>query len=255
MIDPWTKDGIRIQLTIRAEYQIYAGLEAMTQSTSKSTFAFDPLAVKAAVEQMAVIVDANSDLSEIPWFDMAWGKITGPISEYVTGHSLDELFYASPMDRNGIVSEPQNNNSRDIAVISRKIREEFEKAKESLAQSGWRLLDVQIIDVKMPEEVNELRKKYWGTAHARVAAIRNSRAEADRIRVREQAHADAQRNMLSAITQRLEKIDPDNLTEPLILSLSGLIDQGLDDPIVRPMIAQESFAVLERVRRMLHDGF
>jgi hypothetical protein len=61
--------------------------------------------------------------------------------------------------------------------------------------------------------------------------------------------------MLNTITQRLEKVDPSNLTEPLILSLSGILDQGLDDPIVRPLIAKESFAVLERVRRMLNEGF
>lgn len=265
MIDPWTKDGIRVQLTIRAEYQIYAGLEAITQSTSKSTFAFDPLAVKNSVEQMVVKVDANGDLSEVPWLDGVWGTITSPIGTYITGHTLDELFYVSPTERNGILNglenneipddKLQNNGPRDIAIISQKIRKELKNMEESLAQNGLRVLDIQIIDVKMPDEVKELRKKYWGTAHARVAAIHNSRAEADRIRIREQAHADAQRTMLSAITQRLEKLDPNNLTEPLILSLSGLIDQGLDDPIVRPLIAKESFAVLERVRRMLDEGF
>jgi hypothetical protein len=100
-----------------------------------------------------------------------------------------------------------------------------------------------------------MRIKYWESAQERVAALRNSRAEADRIRAREQAHAEAQRTLLMTIIQSLERLDPESLTEPLLLSLSGLIDQSLDDPIVRPMIAKEAFAVLDRVRNLLRERF
>ena len=124
-----------------------------------------------------------------------------------------------------------------------------------LAQNGASVLSIHITNVEMPKEVLELRARYWETDKQRIAALRNSRAEAERIRIREQAHAEAQRAMLNAITEQLEKVDASNLTEPLILSLSGIIDQGLDDPIVRPMIAKESFDVLNRVRKMLKDGF
>ncbi len=251
---PWTKDGIRIELKVRVEYKIYASPEAVVQS-SKLMFPFDPIAVKTAVERMTVKLDPKGELYEGTWSDGAWGTITGIINAYVAGHSLDDLFFASSTERNAISNEAGNAEAADIAVVSRKIRDQIQKAENNLAQNGIKVLAVHIEDVKVPKEVQQLRGKYWISEKERFASIRNSRAEADRIRVREQAHADAQRNMLSAITQRLEKIDPDNLTEPLILSLSGLIDQGLDDPIVRPMIAQESFAVLERVRKMLHDGF
>ncbi len=245
-VKPWTKDGIQIKLTIRAECQINASPEAIAQS-SKFMFPFDPLAVKIAVERMTVKVNTKRELYETSWLEGAWGTITGTINAYVAGHSLDELFIA-PQSENGRSEEIEQ-------ILSLKVREELDKTKRNLAQNGVKVLVIQITSVELPKEVQELREKYWESVKQRVAARRNSRAEGDRIRVREQAHADAQRIMLNTITQRLERVDPNNLTEPLILSLSGLLDQNLDDPIVRPLIAKESFAVLDRVRKMLNEGF
>jgi hypothetical protein len=255
-VTPWTKDGIRIKFTIRAECQIDAGAEAVAHSSQKFRFPFDPLAVKMAVERMTVRADSRGELYEGSWLDGAWGTITGIINAYIAGHTLDELFLASEADKILTLAPAASGTFVKIEqVLSYKIKEQLEKAKGNLAQNGVKVLSVQIISVEVPAQVQELRGKYWESAKERIAALRNSRAEADRIRIREQAHAEAQRTMLNTITQRLEKVDPSNLTEPLILSLSGILDQGLDDPIVRPLIAKESFAVLERVRRMLNEGF
>jgi hypothetical protein len=255
VIRPWTKDGIRLHLTIRAICQVNASPDAKAHS-SKFRYPFDPEAVKMAVERTTVKVDAKGQLYESSWLDGAWGTVTGMINAYVASHSLDHLFFLPPTNNGANGEQTGSSEPRDIAtILSQRIREELRNTERGLAQNGVKVLAVQIIDVKLPTEVQRLRGKYWLSEKERAAAIGNSRAEADRIRIREQAHADAQRTMLNAITQRLEKIDPKNLTEPLILSLSGLIDQGLDDPIVRPLIAKESFGVLERVRKLLQDGF
>ncbi|HLO30994.1 MAG TPA: hypothetical protein VK249_17740 [Anaerolineales bacterium] len=252
----WTKDGILIKFTIWAECQIDASPEAVAQS-SKFMFPFDALAVKTAVERMAVRTKPNGELYQAPWLEGAWGTLTGTINAYVAGHTLDELLFLAPQaDRSVNMGRTGNGAPEDIEqILARKLREELDKTKRSLAQNGVKVLAIQITGVEVPKEVQELRRKYWESAKERVAALRNSRAEADRIRIREQAHAEAQRTMLNTITQRLQGVDPKNLTEPLILSLSGILDQGLDDPIVRPLIAKESFAVLDRVRKMLKEGF
>jgi len=254
-IQPWTKDGIRIKFTIRAECQIDASPEAVAQS-SNFRFPFDPLAVKTAVERMTVRANSSGELYEASWLDGAWGTITGVINAYIAGHTLDELFVASETDKTITLAPAENGIYVKIEqVLSYKINAQLEKAKGNFAQNGVKVLPVQIVSLEVPAQVQELRGKYWESAKERIAALRNSRAEADRIRIREQAHAEAQRTMLNTITQKLEKVDPSNLTEPLILSLSGILDQGLDDPIVRPLIAKESFAVLDRVRKMLNEGF
>jgi hypothetical protein len=254
-VRPWTKDGIQIKLMIRAECQINASPETVARS-SRFRFPFDPSAVKMAVERMTVRLNSKGELYESSWLEGAWGTITGAINAYVAGHSLDELFLATESDSSANIQFSGNTPADEIRqMISHKIREELDKTKKSLAQNGIKVLAIQITEVEVPHEVQELRRKYWESIRQRFAAFRNSRAEGDRIRTREQAHADAQRTMLNTITQRLERADRNNLTEPLILSLSGLLDQGLDDPIVRPLIAKESFAVLERVRKMLNEGF
>jgi hypothetical protein len=254
---PWTKDGIRIKLTLRAECQISASAEAVAQSSSKFRFPFDPLAVKKAVERITVRAKPDGELLESPWQEGAWGTITGSVISYVAGHNLDELFLAPRTNGNPSPGGTENHAPSDMAqILSHKIlAAELEKIRSSLAHNGVSVSSIQITKVEMPREVLELRARYWETAKQRLAVVRNSRAEADRIRIREQAHAEAQRMMLNAITEKLEKVDRNNLTEPLILSLSGIIDQGLDDPIVRPLIAKESFDVLNRVRKMLQEGF
>jgi hypothetical protein len=256
-VTPWTKDGIRIKLTIRAECQISASAEALARSSSKFRFPFDALAVKKAVERITVRAKPDGELFESPWQEGAWGTITGSVISYVAGHNLDELFLAPRTNSDATFGSTENHVPNGIAqILSHKIlATELAKIRNSLALNGVSVSSIQITKVEMPREVLELRARYWETAKQRIAALRNSRAEADRIRIREQAHAEAQRTMLNAITEKLEKVDPNNLTEPLILSLSGIIDQGLDDPIVRPLIAKESFDVLNRVRKMLKEGF
>lgn len=252
---PWTKDGIRITLTIRAECQIDACPEAVKQS-SHLRFPFDPLAVKTAVERMTVKINRAGELFECSWLEGAWGTITGLINAYVAGHTLDELFLAPQTKGSTPSGTSDKDPSKEIEqILSQKVRGELDKARKSLAQNGVKVLSIQITKVEVPAQVLELRARYWETAKQQIAALRNSRAEADRIRIRERAHAEAQRTMLKAITQQLEKVDEKNLTEPLLVSLSGILDQGLEDPIVRPLIAKESFAVLDRVRKMLKEGF
>jgi hypothetical protein len=255
IVIPWTKDGIRIKFTIRAECQIDASPEAIAQS-SNFRFPFDPLAVKTAVQRMTVRVSSNGELYEASWLDGAWGTITGVINAYIAGHTLDELFLAWEADRTASLEQTENGTYAKIEqVLSHKLREQLGQAKRNLAQNGVKALSVQIINVEVPAEVQELREKYWESAKERIAALRNSRAEADRIRIRSLAHAEAQRTMLNAITQRLERVDPNNLTEPLIISLSGILDQDLDDPIVRLLIANESFSLLDKIRKWLNEGF
>ena len=256
LVEPWTKDGIRIKLTLSAEVQIDANPEALAKS-SKLRYPFDPLAVRTVVERMAVKMTPDGKLQEQPWLDGAWGTVTGAVNAFVAGHSLDELFLA-PQAENHTNSNYQKIFSTEIIeqILSRRISEQvFNRIQTNLNNNGIKVLDLQITHIDIPEKVRELRTKYWETIKRKISAQRDSRAEADHIRAREQAHADAQRTMLMTITKKLENIASENLTESLVLSLSGILDQGLDDPIVRPLIAKESFAVLERMRKLLNEKF
>ena len=141
-------------------------------------------------------------------------------------------------------------------IFSQKISEQvINDVRERLAPNGIHVLSIQITKLEVPPAVLELRARYWESARLKISAQRNSRAEAERIRARELAHAEAQRSMLTTIMTKLENVDSRDLTESLVMSLSGVLDQNLEDPIVRPLIAKESFAVLDRVKKLLEDRF
>jgi hypothetical protein len=255
-VEPWTKDGVHITLELRVDVQINAGPKALEKS-SKLRYPFDPLAVKAAVEYSSVKTTSDGALKESSWLEGAWGTITGEVNAFVAGHSLDELFLAPQIENHTHLNQQKNHVTEKIEqILSRRISEQVtDNVQERLQRNGIKVLNIQITEIVVPKEVQDLRTKYWRSIRGIISAQRNSRAEAERIRIREQAHADAQRTILMTITQKLENIDADNMTEPLILSLSGLLDQGLDDPLIRPWIASESFTVLEKMRKLLKERF
>jgi len=247
---PWTKDGIRIKLAIMAECQINTSHQARQESKNLQ-YCYDPLAVKKAVESITVKEDGEG-LRQAYWLEGAWGSITGAINAYVARHSLDELFLA-PL-------APITNPAAYSGMIAQLLSEAFSAAmlgqiNSALARNGCKALNIQITQVELPEAVLALRIKHWESEKKILSARKISKAEADSFRMHEMAFAVAQRNMLETITQKLEKLAPENLTQPLILSLSGLLDQGLNDPIVRPLLAKESFAALERLKKLLDQEF
>ena len=254
-VEPWTKDGIRIKLTLRAEIQINASVEAMEKS-SNFRYPFDPLAVKAAVEYTSVRL-MDGKLQEQTWLDGAWGSITGAINAFVAGHSLDELFVAPKTNNHTSANHLNNETPENIEqIFSQKITEQvISDVRKRLQPNGIDVLSIQITQLEVPPKIQDLRTRYWESARLKISAQRNSRAEAERIRARELAHAEAQRMMLTTIMTKLENVEASDLTESLILSLSGILDQNLEDPIIRPLIAKESFAVLDRVKKLLQDRF
>lgn len=255
-VEPWTKDGIRIKLHLNIEVQINASDQAVNAS-SDIRYPFDPLAVKAAVEYTSVRL-IGSKLVEQGWLDGAWGSISGTVNAFAAGHSIDELFVApqTSSPANGSYVNSDETPEKIEQIFSRAISDQVtNEVRTRLNQYGIYVLNIQIIQVEIPPEILALRTKYWESARNKISAVRNSRAEAEWIRVREHAHAEAQRTMLMTIINRLEGIPPDQLTESLALSLSSILDQGLEDPIVRQLIAKESFAVLDRIQKLLHGSF
>lgn len=255
-VEPWTKDGIQIKLFLNVEVQINVSAEAQEKS-SNVLYPFDPVAVKAAVEYTSVRL-SDTDLQEQNWVDGAWGAITGAINAFVAGHSLDELFIAPQANNHHLNAHYLNNETPEHIeqIFSQRILDQvINNVSDRLHNNGIHVSNIQITQLDVPEHIRDLRTRYWESVQLKISAQRNSRAEADRIRIREMAHAEAQRTMLTTIINKLENVGTGDLTESLVLSLSGVLDQNLEDPIVRSLIAKEAFAVLDRIRKLLHEPF
>ena len=91
----------------------------------------------------------------------------------------------------------------------------------------------------------------WEAERQSIATIIDGRAKAFSIRTREEARAEAQRNLILAIAEGLEKNRSKQFAEPLLLSLSGILDESLQDPLARSYLAKESLDTLEKLQKLL----
>jgi regulator of protease activity HflC (stomatin/prohibitin superfamily) len=235
-VHAWTKDGINITLTVRIECRI--GDPAKKDPAAGLVFPFDPEGVKLAVERTALRWPKDhEEPDEFTWMDAAWGQVTGIIPGYVGSRMLDDI----------LIAERQNGqilSSEAIEKIHLKLNQETKKF-------GVYITDLQIIKVEIPDEVMLQHKENWGAERQSISMIIDGQAKAFSIRSREKARADAQRDLILAIAEGLEKNKSKKFIEPLLLSLSGVLDSSLSDPQLRAYLAKETLDTLEKLQTML----
>jgi len=114
-----------------------------------------------------------------------------------------------------------------------------------------RLTDLHITGHVIPPEVNRQRLNFWGSRWQSYVTRTEGEAKAEQIRVREQALANAQRDLLFAIAEGLEQFEHENLADSLYLTLTGLLDKSIDDPTMRAYMAKEAITTLEKLQELL----
>lgn len=237
VVKAWTKDGIRIQLNVRMECQILP--EEKTQdSSAKLVYPFNETAVKKAIERTAVRYDHEKKaLDESNWVDSVWGRAQSHLASYIFSHTVDELFLAEW-------------GSSQIMSRDESIRM-LQQLNKGLVDSGARILNLQITNITIPKEVEQQRVEMWRAGKESITTKSGGQAKAYEIRALEKAHAEAERDIIAAIAEGLERIDPARLQESLLLSLSGILDQSLSDPLTRTHITNETLVTLEKLKNLL----
>jgi len=117
-----------------------------------------------------------------------------------------------------------------------------------LQDYGVYLSNFQITDVILPPKVKTQRLKTWKTAHENILVMADGELKAHEIRLREQVRAEIQRDLIFTLANGLDRIDSSNFPEPLLLSISTLLDQSMKDPMVRANLAKESLETLEKLQ-------
>lgn len=235
-VNAWTNDGIKVTLKIRAEVQIIPGAPQITGKV-KRAYPFDPQAVRKAVEYTAVRF-RDAKFQEVKWDEGAMGSLTGLLARHISSHHFDELFMSNGGD--GQILSPQ--------VMSAVL----EKANRQLRESaGVGLRSLQITEITIPPEVRHQRLDVWAAEKDSLVSRIRGEAQAFRIRTSEEARARAQRDLIVAIAKSLQRVEPSHFPEPLLLSLSGILDQGLQDPLVQTYMAQGALDSLKRLKELL----
>lgn len=234
-VDGWTKDGIRVNLFVRAESRIGSN-NSPDKADQKLLYPYDPDSIQRAVEYTAV-KSHDGKLAEADWSESVTGKVTGLLAHHISTHRLDELFLT---DRGG----------KQI-LSAELLKQLLDEANHGLNSAGIQVSNIQIIETQIPEDVYGQRLDVWKSAKdSTVTRIRGA-AQAYEIRVSEEARARAQRELILSITRNLERIDPQKYPEASLLSLSKVLDRGLKDPSVRAIMEKETLSILENLTNLL----
>ncbi len=235
-VNAWTKDGIRIKINMQVEFQIVPGLSTNT-SDAKLVYPFNPIAIRKAVEFTAVRV-RDRKLQESDWCEGTIGNVTGLVGRHISSRRMDELFL-----RNG---------SRSQMLSPVVIKELIEKENASLtSDAGVCVLSLQITDIDISPNVYRQRLDVWEAEKESFVMRIRGEAQAYEIRTNEAARARAQRDLIVAISRNLGRVDPSRFPEPLLLAISGVLDQGLKDPLVKTYIAKGALDSLKKLQDLL----
>ena len=202
-------------------------------------YPYDPVAVKQAVERHAVRWPnrLEGEPSEFTWVDATWGQVTGIVPAYIGSRMLDDLFIA---DRNGgqILSP---NAVQDI----------FKKLNQETQKFSVYVTDFQVSEVKLPPEVETSQKELWKAEKQSIVTVKEGQLIAFNIRSQEQTRAKAQHDLILNIADGLEKSQDGKYTEPLLLTFSRILDESLNEPLMRAYLAKETLETLEKIKEML----
>ncbi|MCZ2287823.1 MAG: hypothetical protein LC138_03210, partial [Anaerolineales bacterium] len=104
-----------------------------------------------------------------------------------------------------------------------------------------------------PEAVEKHQKEYWMAEKQSKVTVVDGLSKAFRIRQREKARAKAQHDIIVAIAKGLEQNRNGQFTEPVLLSLSGVLDESLREPLTRAYLAKETLDTLEQLQNILNN--
>ena len=237
IFNAWTKDGINIKLKAQIECRI--GNPKNNNPANNLVYPFDPIAVKKAIERYAVQWPDRTagEPVESTWIDSVWGQVTGIVPTFIGSRMLDDLFIADR--RGGQILSPKA------------VQEIFEKLNQATQVFGVFVTDFQVLEITFPKQVEDTQKEQWKAERQGITTVREGETSALNIRSQEKANAEAQRDLILTIANGLEKIQDGKYDEPLLLSLSRMLDESLDDPLLRAYLARETLETLEKIKEML----
>jgi hypothetical protein len=234
-VTAWTKEGIKVVVNAKGEY--FLG-HTRTEDEENILIPCDPESIRKAVEYTF-----RSGREANEWLKSATGQTIGILNTYISNHFLDDLFLK---DNNNFTLLSNENVSELLTTINAKLQ-----------GYGVYLSNFQIIDVVLPPKVKEQRLEVWRTSHENIAVVTKGEVKALQIRDREKARAEMQRNLIYTLANGLEHmdLDNDNFSEPLLLSISALLDQSMNDPQVRSALAKEALETLEKTQEIINFNY
>lgn len=237
-ITAWTKDGIEVSMRVRIEFRVGQANNSENVVTDSLLSPFDPLSVRKAAEYTSLRYNRfEKKFEESDWRDGICGRIRGFLAHHISSHYLDDLFLTDRIDNQVL-------HSKMIDGI-------LERLNDGLQNTGAHILNLQIVGAQIPDEVHSQRLAYWEAEKKSLVTRTNGESRAFGIRAQEKARAEAFHDLIVTIAEGLEKVAPSEFSESLLLSLSGILDQSLGDPMLRAYLARQKLTTLEKLQELL----
>ncbi len=131
------------------------------------------------------------------------------------------------------------------------IQDIFSKLNTATNVFGVYVTDFQVLEITIPPEVEKRQRDFWMAEKQSIATKRDGEAKAYGIRISEEAWADAQYDIILSIAEGLEKNRNGQFIEPVLLSISGVLDKSLREPLTRAYLANQTLETLEQLRKMI----
>ncbi|MBI3170212.1 MAG: hypothetical protein HYZ22_17145 [Chloroflexi bacterium] len=235
-VEAWTKDGIKVSFIAKiicrignpnhssiSNVPVAVSLKADGKVAGENTpiFPCDPVCVRKAVEWIKIkkTPDSSGVLYQSKWLDGSWGKVQGVLSNYVSKRRLENLF----------VSLNHGDGGQILSAHERE-RLRSEISKDLLAEAGVTLAEIQIERFSIENSIHKKRIEKWAAEWQAKAKIHEAEANADGIKAKENARAEAQRDLIVQIAEGLSTANADTFKDSALLALSGLLEQNLGDP-------------------------
>ena len=210
-------------------------------------YPFYDKAVQAAVETASVRLGKEGQPEKYDWVAGVCGSIEGHIRMHVYGNTINDLLRGT-LDEQAYPDTARqsfretDNGKPSTQLLSTDLRDLIQaRVNKDIERLGARLINLQVTDVDKSSIVDNQWIENWEAEWKSVNTITAGEATAYQIRVQEKAHAEAQKDMILAITESLEKMDAQKLREPLLLSLSGCLKTVLLIPTFEQLFPKKQW--------------
>jgi len=234
-----TKDGIAVKVLVFVLFQIEAGGE---KPVLGRPFPYRKSAVFKAFYAQKVEHLAG-ETKKRKWHELPEMVARRAVQSIIAEYTLDEL--CAPYDLYEPGEDPRSR-------IIKKLKEQLER---ELTPLGIHVVGGSIGNLLPADEaVLQQRIASWQADWARRIMLRQAEGQADRLRMVEQARAEARTSMILALGKRMEQlgmagavVSAEVVAGWFLEALQGMAQQ----PSVQQLLPRETIATMERIRGMV----
>lgn len=234
-VEALTKDGIAVQVPTFAPCQIGAGGE---KPSLGRPFPYRKSAVFKAFHAQE-LEHVSGGTKQRKWYELPEMVARRAVQSIIAGYTFDEL--CAPYD----LFEPgEDPRSRIAAELTERLRRE-------LAPLGIHVLGGGIGNLLPADEaVIQQRTASWQADWTRKIMLRQAEGEAERLRLVEQARAEAQTSMILALGKRIEQLGAAKAAVPAEVIANWFLEimqEMANRPLVRRLLPEDTVRMMERI--------